>query len=118
MDDALLRRCALRFTGVHTYVVYAGRLSSANRANDSESRNRVYAALDDFRDWVQREHPDAAEKIWIDTRSALYTTADGARAVMALVDDYPCPTLGGYPPRALRQPGRHLHTARPSVRES
>jgi len=95
MDDALLRRCALRFTGVHTYVVHGGRLARASRAHDWKSRNRVYAALDDFRDWVQREHPDAAETIWIDTRAALYTTADGARAVMALVDDYPCPTPGG-----------------------
>ena len=77
MDDALLRRCALRFTGVHTYVVHGGRLSRASRAHDWESRNRVYAALDDFRDWVQREHPDAAEMIWIDTRSALYTPQMG-----------------------------------------
>ena len=54
MDDALLRRCALRFTGVHTYVVHGGRLARASRAHDWKSRNRVYAALDDFR-WLLEE---------------------------------------------------------------
>ncbi len=94
MDDALLRRCALRFTGIHTYVVDGGRLSSAIRAHDADSRVRVYAALELYRDWVEKEHPAAAETIWIDPRSALYTTPDGARAVMELLDEYPCPTPG------------------------
>jgi hypothetical protein len=43
-----------------------------------------------FRAWVRKNHPDAVEVIWIDPTSAMYTTPDGAHAVMAFLDEYPC----------------------------
>jgi hypothetical protein len=90
MDDRLLRKCSLRFTGTHTYVVDDGRIMSASRVHDPESRAALYGELGHFRDWVTRNHPDAAAIIWIDPQSATYTTVDGAQAVVDLADDYPC----------------------------
>jgi hypothetical protein len=90
MDDTLLRKCGLRFTGEHQYVVVDGKLDHQTRHHDPASRSEVYGALAVFRAWVRKNHPDAVEVIWIDPTSATYTTPDGAHAVMAFLDEYPC----------------------------
>jgi xanthine/CO dehydrogenase XdhC/CoxF family maturation factor len=90
MDDALLRKCGLRFNGVHEYIVVDGKLDLQTRRHDPASRSEVYGALQVFRAWVRKYHPDAFDEIWIDPTSATYTTPDGANAVMAFLDDYPC----------------------------
>jgi limonene-1,2-epoxide hydrolase len=90
MDDALLRKCGLRFTGEHEYVVVDGKLDHQTRRHDAASRTEVYGRLQAFRGWVRKNHPGAFEVIWIDPTSATYTTPDGANAVMAFLDEYPC----------------------------
>lgn len=90
MDDALLRKCGLRFTGEHEYVVVDGKLEQQTRRHDAASRSEVYGRLQAFRGWVRKNHPGAFEVIWIDPTSATYTTPDGADAVMAFLDEYPC----------------------------
>lgn len=90
MDDELLRKCGLRFVGDHEYLVVDGRLDRQTRRHDAASRAEVYGALQLFRAWVQTTHRDYFGVIWVDPTSATYTTPDGARAVMASLDEYPC----------------------------
>jgi xanthine/CO dehydrogenase XdhC/CoxF family maturation factor len=90
MDDELLRKCGLRFTGEHEYLVVDGKLDRQTRRHDPASRAEVYGALQLFRAWVQKTHPDDFGVIWVDPTSATYTTPDGAHAVMASLDEYPC----------------------------
>ena len=92
MDDALLRKCGLRFTGDHEYVVADGKLDYQTRRHDPASRSEVYGALQQFRGWVSKNHPESFEVIWIDPSSATYTTPQGADAVMAFLGEYPCPS--------------------------
>lgn len=90
MDDELLRKCGLQFTGDHLYVVADGKIDQQTRRHDAASASRVYKALETFRVWVRTNHPDAIGVIWIDPRSATYTTLAGAQAVMAFLNEYPC----------------------------
>jgi hypothetical protein len=92
MHDALLRKCHLAFAGTHDYRVDGGKLRSATRRHDDASRSEVYRALTRFRGWVQRNHPDALDVIWVTRFDATYTTPDGARKVMSLLNEYPCLT--------------------------
>jgi hypothetical protein len=91
MHDALLRKCRLAFAGTHDYRVDDGKLRSATRQHDDASRSAVYGALLRFRGWVQKNHPDALDVIWVSRFDASYTTPDGARTVMSFLNDYPCP---------------------------
>ena len=91
MHDALLRKCGLAFEGTHDYRVEGGKLRNANRQHDAASRSTVYGALDRFRGWIQKNHPDAFDVIWVDRSAATYTTLDGARKVMSFLEEYPCP---------------------------
>lgn len=90
-EDDILRRWGLALTGEHRYVVRDGLLVRIQRIHDRQSANAVYAVTDAFRSWVAEEHPELVEIIWVDPMSALYTTPDGARAVLDLLDEFPAP---------------------------
>jgi hypothetical protein len=90
MHDALLRKCSLAFAGTHEYRVDGGKLRNATRQHDAASRSDVYGALLRFRGWVQKNHPDALDVIWVSRFDASYTTPDGARTVMSFLNEYPC----------------------------
>jgi molybdopterin synthase catalytic subunit len=55
MHDALLRKCGLRFTGEHEYVVVDDKLGQQTRLHDAASRSEVYGALQAFRGWVRKK---------------------------------------------------------------
>jgi hypothetical protein len=86
--DDVLRRWDLALTGEHRYIVRDGRLARIHRIHDRSSERTVYATAAAFRDWVREEHPALFDVIWVDLDSALYTTPDGARAVLDLLDEY------------------------------
>ena len=88
-EDDILRRWRLALTGEHRYVVRDGLLVRIQRIHDRESANEVYAVTDAFRSWVAEEHPDLVNVIWADPTSALYTTPEGARAILDVLDDFP-----------------------------
>jgi hypothetical protein len=89
-EDAFMRKCGLSLTGEHQYLVYAGKLAAAERTHDNTSRDVVYASLAAFRQWVERTHPGLEAAIWSDSNSAFYTTVDGARSMLAILDAYDC----------------------------
>lgn len=86
--DDILRRWDLALTGEHRYVVRDGRLARIRRIHDPASARAVYAAADAFRSWVRAEHPELVDVIWVELDSAMYTTPDGARAALELLDEY------------------------------
>jgi hypothetical protein len=88
LQDDVMRRWELALTGEHRYVVRGGRIARVQRFHDPSSSRAVYAAADDFRGWVREEHPELLDVIWVDLDSALYTTPDGARAVLDILDEY------------------------------
>jgi hypothetical protein len=92
--DDVLRRWDLALTGEHRYVVRDGRLARIHRIHDRSSERTAYAAAAAFRDWVREERPELFDVIWIDLDSALYTTPDGARAVLDVLDEYEAATGG------------------------
>jgi hypothetical protein len=86
--DRILDRWGLVLIGTHTYHIRNGKIFGLDRAHDSDSRSAVYAAAAAFHSWVEDHHPQEAKVIWIDPRSALYTTPAGARAALSLLDEY------------------------------
>ena len=88
MFDEILRRWGLSFTGTHTYVVRDGRIVRAERSHDPSSSRRIDRALAEFRDWVSEHHPDLVDVIWSTPGAAAYTSVDGARAMVTLLDEY------------------------------
>jgi hypothetical protein len=88
MDDKMLRRWDLEFTGTHEYVVSAGLIQRSTRSHDAESRDRVYAAIQAFRNWVYLVHPDLESVIWSDPNGATYATPEGAQAMLDILDEY------------------------------
>ena len=90
-EDEILRRWGLALTGEHRYVVRDGLLVRILRIHDRESANAVYAVTDAFHGWVAEEHPELVEVIWVDPTSALYTTPEGARATLDLLEEFPAP---------------------------
>lgn len=90
-EDDILRRWGLALTGEHRYVVRDGLLVRIQRIHDQQSANTVYAVTDAFRAWVSEIHPELVDVIWVDPLSALYTTPEGARAVLDLLDEFPAP---------------------------
>ncbi len=87
-SDDVLRRWGMALTGKHRYVVRDGRIMWMRRIHDPDAEETVYAAADAFHEWVRSAHPDLLPVIWIDPTSALYTTPDGARAILGLLDEY------------------------------
>jgi hypothetical protein len=90
MHDALLRKCRLAFAGTHDYRVDGGKLRRATRQHDAASRSGVYRALLRFRGWVEENHPEALDVIWVSRFDATYATPAGARKVVSLLNEYPC----------------------------
>jgi hypothetical protein len=88
MDDQVLRRWGLSFTGRHEYVIREGKVASQMRYHDDEPRRLAYAALADFRAWVRGAHPDLLYVIWSDAQSVTYATPEGAAAMLGLLDEY------------------------------
>jgi hypothetical protein len=88
MSDEPMRRWGLQLAGEHSYTVRDGRLVRSSRVHDPEARTAVYAAAALFEDWVREAHPELHDVIWTSFDSVTYTTPDGARAVMALLDEY------------------------------
>lgn len=86
--DRILDRWDLELTGRHRYIVRDGKLTFAERVHDVESRRAAYSVFDDFRDWVADAHPELVDVIWSDPTSALYTTPEGAQAVLDVLDEY------------------------------
>jgi hypothetical protein len=86
--DLVLDRWELTLTGRHRYIVREGELVFAERVHDPESRDVAYAAFEAFRAWVEQVHPELVDVIWSDPSAALYSTPDGARAVLDLLDEY------------------------------
>ncbi|HSI99615.1 MAG TPA: nuclear transport factor 2 family protein [Patescibacteria group bacterium] len=90
-EDEILRRWGLALTGEHRYAVRDGLIVRVQRIHDPQSANAVYAVTDAFRSWVTEHHPELVDVIWVDPTSALYTTPEGARAILELLDDFPAP---------------------------
>jgi hypothetical protein len=90
-QDAFLRRCGLQLTGEHRFRTLDGLVVSARRDHDQASQDAVYDAIAAFRDWVRDVDPPAAVVIWSDDRNAFYSTPEGARAMLGLLDRYVCP---------------------------
>jgi len=90
-EDDILRRWGLALTGEHRYAVRDGLLARIQRIHDRESANAVYAVTDAFRSWVSEVHPELVDVIWVDPTSALYTTPEGARAILEILDEFPVP---------------------------
>jgi catabolite regulation protein CreA len=88
MDDEILRRWELSFTGTHEYTVRDGKIAKVTRVHDLSSRDRAYAALGAFRAWVTEAHPDLVVVIWSDPQGVTYATPEGARAMLDLLDEY------------------------------
>ena len=86
--DLILDRWGLALTGRHRYIVRDGSLAFAERVHDPESRDAAYAAFERFRTWVEEAHPELVGVIWSDPAAALYSTPEGARAVLELLDEY------------------------------
>jgi hypothetical protein len=86
--DAILQRWGIAVEGEHRYRVRDGRLVYAFREHDRDSAATLYAATSAFHAWVADVHPALVDLIWVDPTSALYTTADGAEAVLTLLDEY------------------------------
>jgi limonene-1,2-epoxide hydrolase len=87
-SDDILRRWGMALTGDHRYDVRDGRIMTMRRTHDEDAQQTVYAATDPFHAWIGSAHPDLLPVIWIDPTSALYTTPDGARAILGLLDEY------------------------------
>jgi hypothetical protein len=88
MDDEMLRRWDLEFTGTHEYVVSDGLIQRSTRSHDAESRDRVYTAIRAFRNWVHLVHPDLEPVIWSDPNGATYATPEGAQAMLDILAEY------------------------------
>jgi hypothetical protein len=88
MDDEMLRRWDLEFTGTHEYVVSDGLIQRSTRSHDAESRDRVYAAIQAFRNWVHLVHPELEPVIWSDPNGATYATPEGAQAMLDILAEY------------------------------
>jgi hypothetical protein len=88
--DALLRKCGRALTGEHRYDVSAGKLIRVARTHDLATREPAYAAIRAFRAWVERAHPVAEQVIWSDPNAISYATPEGARAMLAILDEYDC----------------------------
>jgi ketosteroid isomerase-like protein len=95
MGDKMLRRWDLEFTGTHEYVVSDGLIQRSSRSHDAESRDRVYAAIQAFRNWVYLVHPDLEPVIWSDPNGATYATPEGAQAMLDILAEYD-PDSSGY----------------------
>lgn len=89
-SDAFMDKCGLALTGEHQYLVYDGKMALAQRTHDAASQAVVYAGIDAFRAWVAGTHPDLEAVIWADANAAFYTTVDGARAMLDVLDLYDC----------------------------
>lgn len=88
IEDVAMRRWGLALTGEHEYVIEDGKIQAVSRTHDPETAERVLAALEAFRAWVTKTHPDSVRTIWSDPRNAGYATPDGARAFVDLLDEY------------------------------
>jgi hypothetical protein len=88
MDDEILRRWGLSFTGTHQYLVRDGKIARVTRVHDIPSRDEAYGALGAFKAWVAEVHPDLLEVIWSDPQSVTYATPEGAAAMLELLDEY------------------------------
>ncbi|HSB85957.1 MAG TPA: nuclear transport factor 2 family protein [Ilumatobacteraceae bacterium] len=88
MADRILRRWGLELIGTHQYTLLDGRIRRAERAHDAQSAARVYDALNEFRRWVAERHPDLVDVIWASPGAAAYSTVEGARAMVSLLDEY------------------------------
>jgi hypothetical protein len=86
--DDILEGWGLALTGEHRYVVRDGRITHLRRIHDPRSQHAVYAAADAFRAWISEAHPELLDVIWVDPTSALYTTPDGARAILEVLPEY------------------------------
>jgi hypothetical protein len=89
--DTALDKWGVTLVGTHEYVVRDGLIVRALRTHDADSQRAAYAVFDEFRAWVRDTHPELFDVIWVDRTSALYTTPDGARAVLDLLDEYQPP---------------------------
>lgn len=89
--DVALDAWSVTLTGAHQYLVRDGLIVRLRRTHDTDSERTAYAVFDDFRAWVRAAHPELFDIIWVDRTSALYTTPDGARAVLDLLDEYEPP---------------------------
>jgi hypothetical protein len=89
--DRALDRWGVTLVGTHEYVVRNGLIVRALRTHDADSQRSAYAVFDAFRAWVRDTHPELFDVIWVDRTSALYTTPDGARTVLDLLDEYQPP---------------------------
>ena len=65
-----------------------GRIRRAFRTHDAQSAAGVYDALDQFRRWVAERRPDLVEVISATPGAAAYSTVEGARAMVSLLDEY------------------------------
>jgi hypothetical protein len=88
MDDKVLRRWGLTFTGRHEYLIRDGKVAKVLRFHDEASREEAYAALADFKAWVRETHRDLLDVIWSDAQSSTYATPEGAAAMLDLLDEY------------------------------
>jgi predicted acetyltransferase/ketosteroid isomerase-like protein len=88
--DAFFERCGLTLTGEHRFQVLAGKVVFASRRHDEGSREAVYGAVEAFRSWVATVEPAEELVIWSDPNSIFYSTPEGARAMLALLDRYDC----------------------------
>ena len=88
MDDEILRRWELSFTGTHQYIVRDGKIARVTRVHDISSRDQAYSALGAFKAWVAEVHPDLVAVIWSDPQGATYGTPEGAAAMLELLDEY------------------------------
>jgi hypothetical protein len=88
MDDQVLRRWGISFSGRHEFTIRNGKLAEVRRYHDAASRQAAYAALADFKAWVRQEHADLLYVIWSDAQSVTYATPKGAAAMLHLLDEY------------------------------
>jgi hypothetical protein len=91
MDDEVLRRWGLTFTGRHEYLIRDGKVAKVLRFHDEASKEEAYAALADFKVWVRETHPDLLHVIWSDPQSVTYATPEGAAAMLDVLDEYSPP---------------------------
>jgi hypothetical protein len=91
MDDKVLRRWGLTFTGRHEYLIRDGKVAKVLRFHDEASREEAYAALADFKAWVRETHRNLLYVIWSDAQSVTYATPEGAAAMLDLLDEYSPP---------------------------
>ncbi len=89
--DRILDAWGIVLTGEHRYTVRDGKLVRASRTHDPGARAAAYAVFDDFQAWIRQEHPELFDVIWVDRSSAIYTTPDGAQAILDVLDEYEPP---------------------------